>query len=163
MKPTTLTAGSIIATSWNLFRTHFNELVQPILMLVLIGAALGLGVTLPLSSTAPFVFLVVLMLAYIIVSIWLSVVFIKISDKLINGEKFSLPEIYQDSYRRGPKFLWISVVTGLAILGGFILLIIPGIIFSIWYVFTTVASALEEIPIPVKKMFAISRELTKNR
>ncbi|MFA5937245.1 MAG: hypothetical protein WC822_05230, partial [Candidatus Paceibacterota bacterium] len=36
-----------------------------------------------------------------------------------------------------------SILNGLAILGGFILLVIPGIIFSIWFSFTTYAVVLD--------------------
>ncbi len=35
------------------------------------------------------------------------------------------------------SYLWVSFLSGLAILGGFILFIVPGIIFSIWFAFSS--------------------------
>lgn len=58
-----------------------------------------------------------------------------------------------------------SIITGiltvLIILGGFLLLIVPGIIFSVWYVFATVAVAIDHKP--VKEAFTYSKSLTMGR
>lgn len=46
-------------------------------------------------------------------------------------------EIFKIGYQKIGRFLLISLVIGLIILGGTILLIIPAIIFGVWYSFST--------------------------
>lgn len=46
-------------------------------------------------------------------------------------------EVFKIGYQKIGRFLLISLVIGLIILGGTILLIIPAIIFGIWYSFST--------------------------
>jgi len=44
------------------------------------------------------------------------------------------------------QFFWVSLLVGLAVLGGFILFVIPGVIFSVWFclaMFVFVAEGLE--------------------
>lgn len=50
-----------------------------------------------------------------------------------------------DAWPKILSFFWISILVGLAVLGGFILLIIPGIIFSVWFAFAAYAFIFEDI------------------
>ena len=41
------------------------------------------------------------------------------------------------------KFFWLQILTGLAVFVGFLLLVIPGIVFSTWFLFSTIILVIE--------------------
>jgi len=53
-----------------------------------------------------------------------------------NNEETDLTKAYERSYKSFFSYLWVQVLFILSILGGLILLIIPAIIFGIWYAFS---------------------------
>ena len=79
------------------------------------------------------VFLVLIdVLAFVIFALWARVaLFCMVKD--IN---LTIKESLNLSWSKIGSFFWISFLVGLATAGGLILLIIPGIIFSIWFVFS---------------------------
>ena len=60
---------------------------------------------------------------------------IKISLKLCDGQPIEINDLFS-GYRLFWKYLAVSILVGLIVLGGFILLIVPGIIWAIKYQFT---------------------------
>lgn len=42
------------------------------------------------------------------------------------------------------QYIWVSILSGLIVLGGLILFIIPGVIFSLWYTFAPFVAILEK-------------------
>lgn len=59
------------------------------------------------------------------------------------GEKPTLKEMYRFGLSRLLSILWVAILTGLAVLGGFILLVIPAIIFGVRFTFGTVVLVVE--------------------
>ena len=55
----------------------------------------------------------------------------------------------------------VSILQGLIVLGGILLLVIPGIIFIIWYAFATMAVILEEKR--PREALAFSHSLVRGR
>lgn len=74
-------------------------------------------------------------LAFIFVYIWsqASVIYAVVKPNANVGVR----ESYAVGFRKMMPLLWIGIITGLAVLGGLVLLIIPGIIFAIWYSFAS--------------------------
>ena len=54
----------------------------------------------------------------------------------VKEQEMKFKEALSVSWNKIASFFWISLLVGLATLGGFILLIIPGIIFSVWFIFS---------------------------
>jgi len=48
----------------------------------------------------------------------------------------SASEAFRKGLSRFFPFIWVGILTALAVLGGFILLIIPGLIFAVWFSFS---------------------------
>lgn len=73
-------------------------------------------------------------LIFAITSMIISIGYTKIFLRMTDGESPKFAEIFEE-YRLFWKYLITNILQGLAILGGFILLIIPGIIFALQYSF----------------------------
>jgi len=54
---------------------------------------------------------------------------------IVKDQSLGIKESLKVAWRKIASFFWIFILEGLAVLGGLILVIIPGIIFSIWFVF----------------------------
>jgi hypothetical protein len=78
---------------------------------------------------------VVLNLVYLVVFFWVSVSGFLSVKKIISNESVEFKKIYGESWKMLWKFSLVSILVFLAMLGGTILLIIPGIIFSVWFYF----------------------------
>lgn len=61
------------------------------------------------------------------------------------GQQTSLGESFGHALRRLPALIWTSILMGLAIMGGFILLVIPGILCSLWFMLAQQVAVLEPI------------------
>ena len=89
------------------------------------------------------VFFVLGIVAYFL-SLWFSIAFIKVIAAKYEGKA---AQKTQDEIASTKQFIIPAVIAsllaGLAILGGFILLIIPGIIFSVWFAFALYAVVLD--------------------
>ncbi|MBI2594852.1 MAG: hypothetical protein HYW38_01160 [Candidatus Colwellbacteria bacterium] len=58
-------------------------------------------------------------------------------------EKVQFGESYRLAFRKIWSYGWLTVLSGFATLGGFVMLVIPGIIFVIWFVFAIYVFAIE--------------------
>jgi hypothetical protein len=56
--------------------------------------------------------------------------------KVVSKEKFDVKETFSKALAIAPKFFAVSMLVGIVVSLGFILLIIPGIIFGVWYCFS---------------------------
>lgn len=80
-------------------------------------------------------FLLALVLANIIFQFWANVALIcAVKDR---NEQIGLKSAFRQAWPKLASFVWISVLTGLCVLGGMLLLIVPGIIFAIWFCFSS--------------------------
>ncbi len=60
------------------------------------------------------------------------------------SEKIDFQAAYRKAWEKLPSYFGVSLVAGLAILGGSVFLIIPGIIFYVWFVFATYVLVFEK-------------------
>lgn len=73
---------------------------------------------------------ILLMLVSIFISIWWNSC---LYSALVGYGKKDIKEVFVTGYKNMGRYFLIGLLSGLAIFGGFILLIVPGIIFAIWF------------------------------
>lgn len=74
-------------------------------------------------------------------------------------QKIGIKESFTKAWHKILSYWWISILVGLITIAGFILLIIPGIIFSIW--FSLVAYVLVSEGLKGRKALSRSKQLVK--
>lgn len=87
---------------------------------------------------------VLLFIALIFVSLWISLSLIRSGADFYENQP---AKTAREQMKLTTVLVWpiilVSLLTALAVVGGFILLVIPGVIFSIWFAFATYAVALD--------------------
>lgn len=157
-----ISAKEIILQSIELYKKNTHLFIKYMLVLfiptgiiAILGAILGstsqmvyfygFGITLTLY--------ILLVILGSVASLWITLAFIKIiagkyEKKEVPGIKTSLLSVKQLII---PAIL-VSILNALIVLGGFILLIIPGIIFAIWFAFAVYDVALSDTKEPVQAL-----------
>ena len=54
-----------------------------------------------------------------------------------------MKEVLEISWKNLWSFFWVSILVGLAVMGGFILIVIPGFIFAVWFYFSVYVFVFE--------------------
>jgi hypothetical protein len=133
--------GKLIAETWRIYKEKFWTLFS----LTAIPLALSLLASIlqgntPLQGNMPAgqeirsinLLFFPIMLVLIIVGLW---TFVSLFYVINNREKsVGFKEAMANGWPRIVPFFWISFLTGLISMLGFFLFIIPGIIFSVWYI-----------------------------
>jgi hypothetical protein len=144
IEPTQL-AGSkfLIVSAWQNYKSKFRQLmtwqllaIAPVLVAIGIGALLVNFFVSDTTSTAVMVVGGIVLLFVVVLLIYWSV-WIQASQiqSLLDEERRTIKEVMATTKPKLRNYFWASVVSALIIMGGFVLLIIPGIIFSVWYGF----------------------------
>lgn len=150
-----INAGDIIKKSWLTYLDNWKKLIPYILLIFVPNFVLGLVGTVSLyldrfATSDAFVLtnnliVIAVFVACIIFTIWASMALAKNLGSII-GKK--TPLAYKESFSSTSHLIWPVIYTSLLVLvivlGGTILFIIPGIIFSIWFSFTFYTVILEE-------------------
>ncbi len=143
----------IIKTSLNLYKNNWRKFVPylillflPTLIISLLGAAsLYLYVYLPSSNIISSLVLLAVIVASLIFTLWVAAAFTKTLYLCANQQAVGS---WKETFSASSRLIWpiiiTSILVGLIVLGGTILFIIPGIIFTIWYVFTYYIIVVEE-------------------
>lgn len=114
--------GELLKEGWRIYQDNFFLLVL-IVALSLIPATF--------LSFVPFIGAVFYLLGYIFMSLAL----LYALSQILENEPVEIEESYRIAWERFPSFLWVSLLYGVIIFIGFLLLIVPGIIFAVWYGF----------------------------
>jgi hypothetical protein len=151
---------SLLAESWNLYRKHLWLMVGYSAWLLLPVGALFL------LTFAPEHWLVVIlvllsMLIEVYLVLWMTIAVVRSTHRLLHKQEVNPTAISQESLARLLPLLQVAILQGLIILGGLLLFLIPGLIFSIWYAFTQLATILEDKK-PVEALSA-SKMLVQGR
>jgi flagellar biosynthesis protein FliQ len=133
-----LTVPELLLLSYRLYRKYFWTLLGYTAWLLLPSTGL-----LALKSVQPFhqntwwfiPAVLCVMVGIIFLGLWITIILTKFSASLIEGKKTSHETLQQNSWNLIPPLLIVSILQAVAIVGGFLLLIIPGIIFLVWYAF----------------------------
>lgn len=137
-----MSASEILNTSWNLYKTNFRKLLPFIAFLFIINFTVPY-LDLALVSYLPGVvsgILVVLIIPLIsaLLSIWITNGFVLTASALSLNQ--SAPEwkmALSQAKTYLPRVIGASILVALIVIGGTIAFIIPGIIFSIWFMFVS--------------------------
>lgn len=130
--------------NWKLIGHYILSLFTPILILKIIGiAALYFETYLPFSAVFLSLTTVILTLGFYLFTVWVNLAMIKNLNQILTGQ----PLAWRESMSLTRPLFWRAflnyIVVGLIVFGGSLLLVIPGIIFAVWYMFSTYAIVLE--------------------
>lgn len=151
----------LVRESIALLKEHFRLIVKYLLLQVLFGIGfmvfsilVGVSVlgqhfvTEPISSGVGIVLTiigVVGLAATILGYLLLSIALTRSLDKMYRKSSLmSVKEEMKQARDVAGQYFWVSLLSGLIALGGFILFIIPGVIFSLWYTFAPFVAILEK-------------------
>lgn len=138
----------LIKQSIALYRSH-AKLFIAYMGLLFIPAAISIilsiwGTLNYANGSVAFILLAILFAAVYISSAWISLAFLRVMVKAYEGVH---PAPIQMELKAAVHLLipslWVAILTALYVLGGFLLLIIPGIIFTVWYGFTFYTVAID--------------------
>jgi len=158
-----MSIGDLFSKSWKLYKNSFWRLIAVVLipMAVVVGAGLVflvlglifyttifsefLGSLSRDSSTFSFIETIasvgpLLILGLVFALVMLIVNFWSKASQLVavrdTRSSVDIKKSLKEGWRLWVPYAWVAVLEGLALMVGFILLIIPGIIFAIWFIFT---------------------------
>ncbi|MFA5742382.1 MAG: hypothetical protein WCX77_03960 [Candidatus Paceibacterota bacterium] len=142
-------AFSLLKKSFKVYKSRFWTLigisaVPALLMFLFSLASISLSAKIQ-ALEAPFVPMMGLLWFLISLSIqfWSQIALLC----AIKGrnEKIEAGESFRRAWPKINSFAWVSILTGLIVMGGLMLFIIPGIIFSIWFCFASYILISENI------------------
>jgi hypothetical protein len=102
---------------------------------------------------------VLVQILYLFVSVFVTVSGIIALGKVISGKDLSVKKTFESAWKIYWVFLLLSIVLFLAYLLGFALLIVPGVLFVVWFVFSRFV--MVEKGLGVKESLLKSKEMVK--
>ncbi len=141
MEQKLLTISALIESGWNLYINNLQKLLAPMLIAVIPLIPFYLAIFSGYQSNSLLVML--LNALTIIINLWVAIMLIMVIDKLIKNQASDLKQIANISFRKIASYFWVMILAVLASLAGFILFIIPGIIFTVWFSFASLINVLE--------------------
>jgi len=144
-----LSAANLIKASFDLYKKHLPKFLEYSVLIylpTLVAALIAYLLTLAMDERQLAYYFIsgALLVVASLIAFWFSLAFIRIISNCYQG-RASKPT--RDEIIEALDILWpvilSSILAGLAVLGGFVLLIIPGIIFSTWFAFVIYAVALD--------------------
>jgi zinc-ribbon domain len=130
----------LFAISWESYKQRLPTLIGLLLLAALPFLALAgalavvklvfgdLGLVIPLVAGIALTGIV----AILLISCWSGAAF----TYAVADERLTLREALEQSWPRLGSFVWISMLTGFIIQGGFWLFFVPGVIFTVWFFFS---------------------------
>lgn len=138
--------SDLITKAWDFYRKNFKLLLPIIIILFLVStleSVIRSFVYQPDDYVGIYVIGMIISIPFYLAMLWLTVVMIEFLARMLKGEKAALESIYKIALKKLPMAILISLLVGLAVVGGTLLLIIPGIIFAIWFNFSIYTYVLE--------------------
>jgi len=134
---------ALLENAWNIYKQRVwvfaGILLIPIVLSLLeyiLGSLFLNRLTLDIGAWKVFSIIIadlLLLLAIFLISLWGQVSLLyAIKD---SEEKINIIEAYKRGKSKIFSYWWISILTGIIIAAGILLLIIPGIIFAVWFAF----------------------------
>lgn len=151
-------ATAILGQAWSLYKqrlgTFLGVMIIPMLvligLLVVLAGGIFLGLTLLSSKFAAggigllIILAIVFLLAIFISQAWgQTALLYAIKD---SQEGIGVVEAYRRGWHKILSYWWVSLLVGFITMGGFLLLVVPGIIFAVWFslaVFVLIAEDLK--------------------
>jgi hypothetical protein len=138
-----ISISDLITKSWEFYRKNFKVII-PIIVLVFLGTSAEMLLRYFLKLPGYFSLLGILIsIPFYAITIWLTVLTIEITARTLVDEKTNLKNLALIALKKLPMSILLGIIVGVIIIFGLILLIIPGIIFAIWFHFTLYTFILE--------------------
>lgn len=153
-------ALDILRRSWDLYRTNGQLIVGYAAWLLLTAAAFVLTSFIGDDVLRGSVLFVV-QIADLVLWMWVGIVVTRITLDVVAGKKPDALSLPREATALIWPFAWASVLQGLVTLGGFLLFIIPGFVFMVWF-----AYAQQAVVVDGKRgleSLAASRDLSRGR
>lgn len=142
--------GDLITATWEFIKKNLGKLalisIVPAIGTILLGIAIGAALMLSVSpiysgqsaefSMAWFLLIFPLILILIILQSWIQVATLKAIDLLHTGTAFTFKSLYSSAWKILGKYWKTTLLASFVAFAGFVLFVIPGIIFSVWFSFT---------------------------
>ncbi len=137
--------GQYMSEAWQVYRENFSLLIGYVAwMLIPFAVMVLMDIFYSDPYAGPYIGVnLIATIASIVLSLWVSIVLMRLTKDLLERRKPETNKISQTSWALIWPVFWIGVVVGLIQIGGFILLIIPGIIFAVWFALTQYAVVLD--------------------
>jgi hypothetical protein len=173
-----LSLANLISNTWLLYSKNFVTYLKLsfFIFLVTIPAAAisSLSYAFFASKIANLSLSILINLLVFFLTILVTIVLVRVADKqlksLSSGESISLSlsREFENSLKLWPMVLVVSIIVGLIQLIGLFFLIVPGIIFSVWFAFALCYVILEfpssgSVSAAIKESLKQSRELVRGR
>ena len=164
-----LSLSNLIGTTWLLYNKNFKTYLKLsfwLFIFTLPTAGVGL-LRNSFSFSVMFNIAVNIIVSFLvfILTIFMTIVLIRVADKQLSSKeqkiKISLKDEFSTALSLWPEVLLVSIIVGLIQLAGFVLLIIPGIIFSVWFGFALYFVIFEKAKI--KESLVKSKALVRGR
>lgn len=136
-----ISVSDLIRQSWQIYKNNFKIFISItvwLLPLAIVSSLLQLN-----ENLAPLGFLIAII--SIAVSIWVNITLIQAINKIHNGETINVKELARLSTGRMASYLWVVILTGIIVLAGLVILIIPGLILGIYYSLSEQVFVIENV------------------
>ncbi|MFA5188001.1 MAG: glycerophosphoryl diester phosphodiesterase membrane domain-containing protein [Patescibacteria group bacterium] len=133
--------SDLMKKGWDFYTDNFQKFITPVIIMIIPYLVYYLA----LYFGNPSILILVLLLTVIMlaVNLWIAIVIIQLINAILKKQAYDLNKIFESSLKKIPSYLLVAILTGLILIGGFVLLIIPGIIFAVWYAFSAYTNILE--------------------
>jgi hypothetical protein len=152
---------TLLRQSGKLYRQHFALFAGYAAWLLLPEAGFILWYIGGATESLDFLIALFLVLQAFL-SVWVTFLIALITQEVtLNKKPVELPRLHATLKRVFPSALFVALIETAVVLGGLLLFIIPGLMFSVWFMFSTIAALLDG----KRGMEAItfSRELVRGR
>lgn len=147
--------GQLFKSSWELYKKKLSILamlfavpfVLSYIYAIIVNHSAAIKSLHELGATSRPVFVslgapaTILLLVLIAVSLWIQVATVYVIDA--PDDKHVMADLLVKAWNLVGPYLWVTILAGLAVIGGMFLLIVPGIIFAIWFSFSTYTTILD--------------------
>ncbi len=138
----------VFKKSWQVYQANFSVFLTVTIWLIipalLVGALNYVDARLGrafLNYSVP-IYLILSALSYLL-TLWVSVVLIRLIFNSLNHQPVKRRSLFQNAWRDTPGYFWVSLLVGLISFLGTLLVIIPGLIFTVWFFFSSTIFVLE--------------------
>lgn len=130
----------LLGATWRLYRANFSRLAGYLAWLLLPQLVLVLVDFMP-DGIPALVLSLAAMLVSLVLSVWIALIVIRILNAAARNQPMDVAIASTNTVF--PAFVYASLYQFLAVLFGFILLVIPGLVASVWYAFAPLTAALD--------------------
>lgn len=141
-------AGDLIESSWLIYKNNWKPLLKVSFWMFLPTALVtATGLLMRLLATSELVAVSVAMIVSIpvyLAQFIATIVFVLAIDARLENKNIDIKKMTEGALKRFFPIIFVVIIATAAIFGGFLLLIIPGVIFSVWFAFAFYESVLAD-------------------